>query len=340
LPPAQDFMPPPSEPTSSDSKAGPSIWSRIFAVKEVGSLAALVIMLLVLTIAIPQFGQWGNIVNITRNFSFVGIVAMGMTLVILTGGIDLSVGSVWAMTAVLTASLMSSGWSMVPAILVGLLGSAAVGMFNGLCVTRLNMSPFVPTLATLSIARSLALIITHGRPISNFGPDKQAFYWIGGGDILGIPNPVILFVVMALVFWIVTSRTVWGRRIYAVGGNEKAARLTGLNVRQLKVSVYVISSLCAGIAGIVQASYLSSVTASLATGQELSVIAATVIGGVNLSGGDGTIFGVVIGTIMLEILRNGLLLFGIDPYWQGVFVGAIIVVAVSLDRLRKHPGKD
>ena len=326
--------------TPSDRQVAPSTWSKIFAIKEVGSLAVLLVMLLVLTIAIPQFGQWGNIVNITRNFSFVGIVAMGMTLVILTGGIDLSVGSVWAMTAVLTASLMSNGWLMGPAILVGLLAAAAIGLFNGLCVTRLNMSPFVPTLATLSIARSLALIITRGRPISNFGPQKQAFYWIGGGDIAGVPNPVIIFVVMAIIFWIVTSRTVWGRRVYAVGGNEKAARLTGLNVRQLKVSVYVISALCAGIAGIVQASYLSSVTASLATGQELSVIAATVIGGVNLSGGEGTILGVVIGTIMLEILRNGLLLFGIDPYWQGVFVGAIIVIAVSLDRLRKHPGKD
>jgi ribose transport system permease protein len=328
------------ETTPPNRQVGPSTWSRVLAIREVGSLAALIIMLLVLTIAIPQFGQWGNIVNITRNFSFVGIVALGMTLVILTGGIDLSVGSVWGMTAVLTASLMSSGWLMVPAILVGLLGAAAIGLFNGLCVTRLNMSPFVPTLASLSIARSLALIITHGRPISNFGPQKQAFYWIGGGDIAGIPNPFILFVVMAIIFWVVTSRTVWGRRVYAVGGNEKAARLTGLNVRELKMSVYIISALCAGIAGVVQASYLSSVTASLATGQELSVIAATVIGGVNLSGGEGTIFGVVIGTIMLEILRNGLLLFGIDPYWQGVFVGAIIVIAVSLDRFRKSVGRD
>ena len=265
---------------------------------------------------------------------------MGMTLVILTGGIDLSVGSVWAMTAVLAASLMSSGWPMVPAIAVALLGAAAVGLFNGLCITRLNMSPFVPTLASLAIARSLALVITRGRPISSFGPQQDAFLWIGGGSVLGVPNPVILFVVVAAIVWIVLSRTVWGRRVYAVGGNEKAARLTGLNVRQLKVTVYIISSLCAGLAGIVQASYLSSVTASLATGQELSVIAATVIGGVNLAGGEGTVFGVVIGTIMLEILRNGLLLFGIDPYWQGVFVGAIIIIAVSIDRFRHATIKD
>ena len=297
-------------------------------------------MVVIIAVSIPQFRQLENIINVTRNFSFIGIVAMGMTLVILTGGIDLSVGSVWAMSAVLAASLMSQGWLMIPAICVALLAATLVGFFNGLCVTRLNMSPFVPTLASLAIARSLALVITRGRPISSFGPQQDAFLWIGGGSIFGIPNPVVLFIVVAAILWIVLSRTVWGRRVYAVGGNEKAARLTGLNVRRLKVAVYIISSFCAGLAGIVQASYLSSVTASLATGQELSVIAATVIGGVNLAGGEGTVFGVVIGTIMLEILRNGLLLFGIDPYWQGVFVGAIIIIAVSIDRFRQTSLKD
>jgi ribose transport system permease protein len=168
---------------SLSSKHQASTWSKLLAVREFGSFAALIIMILVIAIFIPQFSNWENIVNITRNFAFVGIVALGMTLVILTGGIDLSVGSVWGMTAVITASLMSSGWSMAPAILVGLLAAAAVGVFNGLCITRLNMSPFVPTLASLAIARSLALIITHGRPISDFGPQKEAFYWIGGGSL-------------------------------------------------------------------------------------------------------------------------------------------------------------
>ncbi len=322
------------------SKPRQSVLSRILAVREFGSLAALILMVVIIAVSIPQFRQLENIINVTRNFSFIGIVAMGMTLVILTGGIDLSVGSVWAMSAVLAASLMSQGWLMIPAICVALLAATLVGFFNGLCVTRLNMSPFVPTLASLAIARSLALVITRGRPISSFGPQQDAFLWIGGGSIFGVPNPVVLFIVVAAILWIVLSRTVWGRRVYAVGGNEKAARLTGLNVRRLKVAVYIISSFCAGLAGIVQASYLSSVTASLATGQELSVIAATVIGGVNLAGGEGTVFGVVIGTIMLEILRNGLLLFGIDPYWQGVFVGAIIIIAVSIDRFRQTSLKD
>jgi len=292
-------------------------------------------MLLVLAVFIPQFRAIGNLTNITRNFSFVGIVALGMTLVILTGGIDLSVGSIWGVSAVVTASLLTGGWPLIAAIVTGLIVAAAVGLLNGLCITRLHMSPFVPTLATLSIARSLALIITRGRPISIYGQQQEAFLWIGGGDILGVPNPFILFVIMAVIFWILLSRTVWGRHVYAVGGNERTARLTGLNVDRLKVVVYVLSAICAGIAGVIQVSYLSSATADLGTGEELAVIAATVIGGTNLAGGEGTILGTVIGAIILEVLRNGLLLFGVDPYWQGVFVGAVIILAVSVDYFRK-----
>ena len=292
-------------------------------------------MVLVLTIFIPQFRAFGNLTNITRNFSFVGIVALGMTLVILTGGIDLSVGSTWGVSAVVTASLLTGGWPLFAAVLMGPLVAAAIGLLNGLCVTRLHMSPFVPTLATLSIARSLALIITRGRPISIYGQQQDAFLWLGGGDILGFPNPFIIFVIMAVIFWILLSRTVWGRHVYAVGGNERTARLAGLNVDRLKVIVYVLSAICAGIAGVIQVSYLSSATADLGTGEELAVIAATVIGGTNLAGGEGTILGTVVGAIILEVLRNGLLLFGVDPYWQGVFVGAVIILAVSLDYFRK-----
>jgi ribose transport system permease protein len=309
---------------------------RVFRLpREIGILGALGLMLLVLAVFIPQFRDLQNITNITRNFSFVGIVAMGMTLVILTGGIDLSVGSVWGMTAVIVAFLLTHGWPVPLAILVSLLAAGGIGLLNGLCITRLKMSPFVPTLATLSIARSFALIVTHGRPISIFGEEYQSFLWLGGGDILGIPNPFIIFCVIAAFFWILLSRTVWGRYVYAVGGNEKTARLTGLRVDRLKIIVYILSALVAGIAGIVQYSYLSSVTADLGIGQELAVIAATVIGGANLAGGEGTILGTVIGAIILEVLRNGLLLFGIDPYWQGVFVGAVIILAVSIDYFRK-----
>jgi ribose transport system permease protein len=310
--------------------------SRTFRLpREIGILGALGLMVLVLVVFIPQFRDLQNIINITRNFSFVGIVAMGMTLVILTGGIDLSVGSVWGMTAVIVAFLLTHGWPVPLAILVSLLAAAGIGLMNGLCITRLKMSPFVPTLATLSIARSFALIVTHGRPISIYGDEYQTFLWLGGGDIFGIPNPFIIFCVTAIFFWILLSRTVWGRYVYAVGGNERTARLTGLHVDRLKIIVYILSAVVAGTAGLVQYSYLSSVTADLGTGQELAVIAATVIGGANLAGGEGTILGTVIGAIILEVLRNGLLLFGIDPYWQGVFVGAVIILAVSIDYFRK-----
>ncbi len=303
--------------------------------REIGILAALVLMILILSIFIPQFRDIQNLTNITRNFSFVGIVAMGMTAVILTGGIDLSVGSTWGMTAVIVAALVTNGWPLPLGIMAGLASAAGIGLINGLCVTRLNMSPFVPTLATLSIARSLALIITRGRPISIFGEEYRTFLWIGGGDIFGIPNPFIIFLIVATLFWVLLSRTVWGRYVYAVGGNERAARLTGLRVGRLKIVVYILSALVAGLAGIIQVSYLSSVTADLGTGNELAVIAATVIGGANLAGGEGTIVGTVIGAIILEVLRNGLLLFGIDPYWQGVFVGAVIILAVSVEYFRK-----
>jgi ribose transport system permease protein len=324
---SETVAPPPPE------KAVPQ---RVFRLpREIGILGALGLMLLVLAVFIPQFRDLQNITNITRNFSFVGIVAMGMTLVILTGGIDLSVGSVWGMTAVVVAFLLTHGWPVPLAILVSLLAAGGIGLMNGLCITRLKMSPFVPTLATLSIARSFALIVTHGRPISIFGEEYQSFLWLGGGDILGVPNPFIIFCLIAGFFWILLSRTVWGRYVYAVGGNEKTARLTGLRVDRLKIIVYILSALVAGVAGIVQYSYLSSVTADLGTGQELAVIAATVIGGANLAGGEGTVLGTVIGAIILEVLRNGLLLFGIDPYWQGVFVGAVISLAVSIDYFRK-----
>ncbi|MEA3146410.1 MAG: ribose transport system permease protein, partial [Verrucomicrobiota bacterium] len=276
---SETVAPPPPE------KAVPQ---RIFRLpREIGILGALGLMLLVLAVFIPQFRDLQNITNITRNFSFVGIVAMGMTLVILTGGIDLSVGSVWGMTAVVVAFLLTHGWPVPLAILVSLLAAGGIGLMNGLCITRLKMSPFVPTLATLSIARSFALIVTHGRPISIFGEEYQSFLWLGGGDILGVPNPFIIFCLIAVFFWILLSRTVWGRYVYAVGGNEKTARLTGLRVDRLKIIVYILSALVAGVAGIVQYSYLSSVTADLGTGQELAVIAATVIGGANLAGGEG-----------------------------------------------------
>lgn len=308
---------------------------RILRSRETGIVGALVLMVVALSVLEPDFAGLDNLLNDARNFSFVGIVVLGQAMVMITGGIDLSVGSVWGLSAVSSAAMMASGFGVVPACILSLLIAAAVGLFNGLCVTKLRMPPFVPTLATMSIARALALVITRGKAIDGFRPDGDWFFALGGGDSLGLPNPFLIFVALSVVVGIALNRSVYGRQLYAVGGNERAARLTGLDVDRLKISVYVISSLLAGLAGIIEVSYLSSAISNQGLGKELSVIAAAVIGGTNLNGGEGTVLGVFVGAVILEVLRNGLVLLGTDAYWQGVFVGSVIVFAVFIDQLRK-----
>jgi ribose transport system permease protein len=309
--------------------------SRLARSREAGIFIALAIMAGLLAFAAPTFRTTDNLINDARNFSFIGIVVIGEAMVMITGGIDLSVGSVWGMTAVTTAALMAAGWPTLGAIGTGLGCAALVGLFNGLCVTKLRMPPFVPTLATMSIARALALVITRGRSIGEFRPDGDPFFNLGGGTTFGLPNPFLIFVGLSIVGWFVLDRTIFGRQLYAIGGNERAARLSGIEVDRLKIGVYTAAAIMAGIAGIIEVSYLSSAIANQGLGKELSVIAAAVIGGTNLTGGEGTILGVFIGTVMLEVLRNGLVLLGTDAYWQGVFVGLVIIIAVFIDQLRK-----
>ena len=312
-----------------------SFGARLVRSRETGIVVALVIMVAVLAVAAPEFRSADNLLNDARNFSFVGMVAIGEAMVMITGGIDLSVGSVWGVTAVSTAALMKLGWPTSLAIGAGLGIAALFGLFNGLCVTKLRMPPFVPTLATMSIARALALVITRGRSINDFRPDDDPFFALGGGNTAGLPNPFIIFLVMIAVAWIVLDRTVFGRQLYAIGGNEKAARLSGLEVDRLKIAVYIVAAVTAGVAGIIEVSYLSSAIANQGLGKELSVIAAAVIGGVALTGGEGTVLGIFVGTVILEVLRNGLVLLGTDAYWQGIFVGFVIIVAVFIDQVRK-----
>jgi ribose transport system permease protein len=283
----------------------------------------------------PDFASSDNLLNVARNLSFVGIVVLGQALVMITGGIDLSAGSVWGLTAVASAAFMHMGLGVIPACILSLLIAAAIGLFNGFCVTKLKMPSFVPTLATMSIARALALVITRGHSIDSFRPEGDPFYLLGGGDTFGLPNPFLIFVALSVLFGIVLNRSVYGRQLYAIGGNERAALLTGLQVDRLKLSVYVISAVMAGIAGIIEVSYLSSAISNQGLGKELSVIAAAVIGGTALTGGEGSILGVFVGAVILEVLRNGLVLLGTDAYWQGVFVGSVIVFAVFIDQLRK-----
>jgi ribose transport system permease protein len=307
--------------------------------KEAGILIALIVTIVVFSLAAYNFWTLGNFFNTSRNVTFVGISALGMTAVILTGGIDLSVGSVMALSGVTTALVMNSGAPLALGIAAGLGVAIAFGLFNGILIAKFNLSPLVVTLGSLGIARSLALVVTQGRPISDFGPDQEAYFAIGGGQVLGIPNPVIFFVVLALAVGFLLRRTTLGRYIYAVGGTERAARLAGVPVDRVKIFVYVLSATLAGVVGILEVSWLSSVTANLALGRELQVIAATVIGGTSLMGGEGTVLGTVIGAVLTEVFRNGLLLLGIDPFWQGTFIGLLIIVAVGIDQLRHRRQK-
>ena len=323
--------------SKADALAAPraQVGARLLRSREAGILVALLIMVALLSVASPEFRTADNLLNNARNLSFVGIVALGQAMVMITGGIDLSAGSVWGVTAVTTAALMAQGWPTWLAVGAGLGLAALFGLFNGLCVTKLRMPAFVPTLATMSIARALALVITRGKSINDFRPEGDLFFGLGGGDTFGLPNPFILFLVLSALAWVVLDRTVFGRQLYAVGGNERAGRLSGLEVDRLKISVYVISAVTAGIAGVVEVSYLSSAIANQGLGKELSVIAAAVIGGTALTGGEGTVLGILAGTVILEVLRNGLVLLGTDAYWQGIFVGGVIILAVFIDQLRK-----
>jgi ribose transport system permease protein len=292
----------------------------------------------------PAFLSAGNLANVAKNFSFVGIVTLGITLVIVTGGIDLSVGSTMALSAIVCAIVMQrlagTAVESVPFLAIGLsllagLGAALIiGLANGLLIARLGLSPFVTTLGMLSIVRGLAYAVTEGRGQAPTGSDVDLFYAITDGNLGGVPVAVIYLLVLAAIMGVVLHHTAFGRHVFALGGNEKAAALTGIAVDRVKIAVYVLSALSAGFAGILMVGWLGSAPANLATGYELTIIAAAVIGGANLTGGVGGPAGAVIGALLIEVIRNGLVLAGINAYWQIVLVGGIIILAVLVDRLR------
>jgi ribose transport system permease protein len=275
-----------------------------------------------------------NLFNVTRNFAFIGIMALGMTAVIITGGIDLSVGSVMGMAGVLTGLMMENGYSIWIGVAAGLSAAAVVGAINGTLIAYVGMPPFVVTLGMLSLARSLAVVFSNNRQIYEFGPDHELLLGFGGGTTYGIANPVIVLVVLVLLFGFMFRWTRFGRHIYAIGGNESAATLTGVPVRPIKVAVYALSSLMAGLAAVLMVGWQGSVTNGLGFGYELSVIASSVIGGANLMGGAGTALGSVVGAALIEVIRNSLLLLGVDAFWQGAFIGLCILLAAAFERFK------
>lgn len=291
---------------------------------------AAVIACVVLSQVTDTFATKQNIFNVTRNFSFIAIAALGVTTVIITGGIDLSVGSVMGLSAIILGITMNAGHSIWMGIGAALAAALVVGLVNGALVAYVRMPPFVVTLGMLVIARSLGQVASNNKMVFQFGPDHDRLLWLGGGSYHGVPNPVIALVVLTALTGFLLRWTKWGCHVFAVGGNEKAARLTGVPVRRIKISVYVFCALIAGFSGVLMAGWLGGVTQNLGEGAELRVIAATVIGGANLMGGSGTALGGVVGAALIEVIRNSLTLLGISTFWQGTFIGSCILIAVML----------
>lgn len=305
-----------------------------------GILIALVLLCVVLTFANEYFLTTRNIVNVLRQTSINGILAIGMTFVILTRGIDLSVGSVVALAGVTSAAFATTSsiaafaggpYPAVVALLIGLLVGGATGAVSGVFVARYNVPAFVATLGMLSAARGLTLLFSDGRPIPAL---TDSYRWIGTGDVLGIPIPVVIFAAVFLISWYVLDYTRFGRRVYAAGGNPHAAKVSGINVTRIRLSVYVISGVLAGLAGMILAARTGSALPQAGVAYELDAIAAVVIGGTSLAGGVGHVAGTLIGALLIGVVNNGLDLMGVESYYQQVIKGVLIVAAVLLDQTR------
>lgn len=290
----------------------------------------LIVLVIVLSFASDYFLTFNNILNILRQVSIIGIVAYGMTFVILSGGIDLSVGSVLALSSAITAGVMSSTHSFTLAVLAGLATGALMGTFTGFLVSKAKMPAFIVTLAMMSIGRGLTLIYTGGRPISEGFTDL--FNYIGGGYVGPIPFPVILLLILLGVGYLVLNNTPYGRYVYALGGNEDATRLSGINTDKIKMTVFTISGIMAAVSGIVLASRLGSAQPQAGTGYELDAIATVVLGGTSLAGGQGGIIGTLMGALIIGVLNNGMTLLGVSSFFQQVVKGLVILLAVYIDR--------
>jgi ribose transport system permease protein len=314
---------------------GPAFLRKWLAAQPFWVTIAVVIICVVMSWLEPDsFPTRDNFFNITRNFAYIGIMALGMMAVIITGGIDLSVGSVMGLTGIVCGLVLQAGHSWWLAVLAGLGAGALCGLVNGAFVAYVGLPSFVVTLGMLAAARSFAVVLSENKMIYDFGPDGDTFNALGGGEIAGISNMVWLLLVMAFAFGFVFRFTRWGRHVYAIGGNEAAARLAGVAVNRIKLQVYVLCGLTSAIAAIIVVGWQGSAINALGTGYELRVIASTVIGGANLMGGEGGAYAALIGATLIEVIRNSLLMAGIDSNWQGAFVGAFIVLAVLLERIR------
>ena len=304
------------------------------------SVIALIVLCIVLSLLTDKFFTTANGVNVLRQVAVNVCIATGMTLVVLTSGIDLSVGSVLALCGAITAGLLKNGlqipsadlyigFTILGAVFGAILIGSLMGWFNGFVITKFKVPPFVATLAMLTIARGFTMLYTEGHPISNLGDN---FAYIGAGSFFRIPVPVWIAVAVVLLAVFITKKTKLGRYIYAIGGNETAAKLSGIRINKVKITVYSLGAALAAIGGIIVTSRLDSAQPNAGMSYELDAIAAVVIGGTSLNGGKGTIWGTVIGAVIIGVLNNGLVLLNVSPFWQQVVKGGVILLAVIIDK--------
>ncbi len=304
--------------------------------REATVATMLVVVFIALCLSSPYFLTARNLFNVARQISVVGIVALGEAMVIIAGCMDLSVGSAIGLAAVLGAlATAATGWPLL-GVLAAVGTGALAGLVNGLLVTRVRINPFITTLGTLSVMRGAALLITSGNPIAFTGWAT----FLGGGRIGQVPVQFLLLLALLAIVWVFAVRTRWGRDAYAVGDNARAARLAGLNVAGTRTMVFVLSGLLAGIGGLLLAGMLASANPNLGLGYELDVIAAVILGGVALTGGRGSIGGVVVGAALMGLLRNAFVLLSVSGYWQTITIGLVVIVAVGADSLNRATEED
>jgi inositol transport system permease protein len=302
-------------------------------IRQYGLLIVFGIICLIISLITPQFLTVSNLTIIVTQVSINALLAFGVTFVIITGGIDLSLGSIVAVTGVTAAMLAHpDSYPVLIPIVMGLLAGLLMGAFNGFIITKSKIAPFIVTLGTMTIGRGLALILSDGRPVSNL---SESFNYLGSGTVFGIPFLILIFILVFALCSIILSKTVLGRYIYAIGGNEQAARASGINIDRVKLSVYSISGLLAGLAGILLASRITTGQPNAGAGFELDAIAAVVIGGTSTAGGRGTMAGTLIGVLLIGVINNGLDLLNVTSYYQQVVMGIIIIGAVVLDSLNQ-----
>jgi inositol transport system permease protein len=302
-------------------------------IRQYGLLIVFGIICLIISLITPQFLTVSNWTIIVTQVSINALLAFGVTFVIITGGIDLSLGSIVAVTGVTSAMLAHpDSYPVLIPILMGLLAGLLMGAFNGFIITKSKIAPFIVTLGTMTIGRGLALILSDGRPVSNL---SDSFNYLGSGTVLGIPVLILIFIFVFAICSIILSKTILGRYIYAIGGNEQAARASGINIDRVKLSVYSISGLLAGLAGILLASRITTGQPNAGAGFELDAIAAVVIGGTSTTGGRGSMAGTLIGVLLIGVINNGLDLLNVTSYYQQVVMGIIIIGAVVLDSLNQ-----